>query len=64
MRIIASIVAVFALSLSLPKIIGIGPSIITPPLLTFDSTFPIGGFSSGDLSESRLFLNRTYALEV
>jgi hypothetical protein len=35
MRIIARIVTVFALSLSLPKIIGIGPSIINPPIRLF-----------------------------
>ena len=42
MSIIARIVAVFALSLSLPKIMGIGPSIITPPAFILDSTFLTG----------------------
>ena len=54
MSIIARIAAVFALSLSLPKIMGIGPSIITPPALIFDSAFP-GGFSWDGVSKSRVF---------
>ncbi len=45
MSIIARIAAVFALSLSLPKMIGIGPSMITPPVLILDSTFLSEGFS-------------------
>lgn len=42
MRIIARIATVFALSLSFPKIIGIGPIIITPPVLISGSIFLTG----------------------
>ena len=58
MSIIARIAAVFALSLSLPKMIGIGPSMITPPALTSDSTFLEGGFSWRELSESKVLSKR------
>ncbi len=51
MSIIARIAAVFALSLSLPKMIGIGPSMITPPVLISDSTFFSEEFSWRGLSE-------------
>jgi hypothetical protein len=51
MSIIARIAAVFALSLSLPNMIGMGPSMITPPVLISDSTFFWEGFSWRGLSE-------------
>ena len=52
MSIIARIAAIFALSLSLPKMIGIGPIMITPPVLISDSTFLVGRGSCNGLSES------------
>ncbi len=51
MSIIARIAAVLALSLSLPKMIGIGPSIITPPALISDLLSFAGGFSWSVVSE-------------
>lgn len=58
MSIIARIAAVFALSLSLPKMIGIGPIMITPPVLISDSTFLSEGFSWRGLSEFEVLSKR------
>ncbi len=48
MSIIARIAAVFALSLSLPKIMGIGPSIITPPAFISGFNFSYRRFPHDD----------------
>lgn len=58
MSIIARIATVFALSLSLPKMIGIGPSMITPPVLISDSTFLSEGFSWRGLSKFEVLSKR------
>ncbi len=57
MSIIERIATVFALSLSLPKMIGIGPSMITPPVLISDSTFLSEGFSCRELSKFEVLSN-------